>query len=403
MTVRCLPENAVSEPTPEVAEVSEAQTQRPETSTRIPELDGLRGLAILLVVICHYIGYAEHAQLGYWPHHFLTALIAGWSGVDLFFVLSGFLIGGILLDSRNSRRYFQTFYLRRAHRILPIYYAWIVIYAAIIAGGLYLVPGRLPVAGRDVGVVPIYVLFLQNMIYGPSVFQWIWFAVTWSLAVEEQFYLFAPPLIRFVSLRRLVYVLTTVVCVAPVLRYLLFRYLTHLYYLPQILMPCRADTLALGILAAVAWRQQAFRSFLDRHPEVLQRCVAYLLVVLAPMTWWFTDPTGLMTYTIGYGLLAALYACLLLLVISQAGGVVARLVRVTWLRYLGGISYGVYLIHLTINQWAHRLLLNARPRIYDLKGVGVTLLAGAMTLVVASLSWKYFERPLIRRGHRYLY
>src|ERR1700730_15263129 len=136
------------ETTSSAASVGLAKTQRVDSPGRIPELDGLRGLAILLVMICHYIGDAEHAQLGYWWHHFLTALSVGWSGVDLFFVLSGFLIGGIVLDSRNSPRYFRTFYLRRAHRILPIYYTWLGLYAAIVAVGVYLVPGQLPVAAR---------------------------------------------------------------------------------------------------------------------------------------------------------------------------------------------------------------------------------------------------------------
>lgn len=384
-------------------EVGQARAQRLDSAARIPELDGLRGLAILLVVICHYIADAEHAQLGFWWHHFLSALSVGWSGVDLFFVLSGFLIGGILLDSRNSPRYFQTFYLRRVHRILPIYYTWVALYAAIVAVGVYVVPGRLPVAARDLGVVPVYVLFLQNMIYSPSAFQWKWFVVTWSLAVEEQFYLFAPPLIRMVAIRRLVYVLGTLVCAAPILRYLAFRHLPHLYYLPQFAMPCRADALALGILAAVAWRRPAFREYLEGHPKILQRGVAYLLVVLAALMWWLARPAGLVTYTIGYSSLAVFYACLLLLVLSQTQGVVARLARMKWLRYLGGVSYCVYLIHLTINIGAHHLLLGGEPRIYDLRGVGVTLLAGVLTLAVASVSQKYFEKPLIRRGHHYVY
>jgi peptidoglycan/LPS O-acetylase OafA/YrhL len=391
------------ETTSSAVSVGQAKTRRVDSPGRIPELDGLRGLAILLVVICHYIGDAEHAQLGYWWHHFLSALSVGWSGVDLFFVLSGFLIGGILLDSRNSPRYFRTFYSRRAHRILPMYYTWVGLYAAIVAVGLYLVPGQLPVAARDLGVVPVYILFLQNMIYSPSAFQWNWLAVTWSLAVEEQFYLFAPPLIRMVAVRRLVYVLATMVCTAPVLRYLAFRHLPHLYYLPQFAMPCRADALALGILAAVAWRRQAFREYLDGHPKILQRCVAYLLVVLAGLMWWLARPAGLVTYTIGYSSLAGFFVCLLLLVMSQTQGVVARLVRMKWLRYLGGISYCVYLIHLPIDMWAHRLLLRGDPRIYDSRGAGVTLLAGVVTLVVASVSWKYFEEPMIRRGHGSLY
>jgi peptidoglycan/LPS O-acetylase OafA/YrhL len=259
------------------------------------------------------------------------------------------------------------------------------------------------VTGQELRVVPVYFFFLQNMIYSPSPFQWKWFAVTWSLAVEEQFYLLAPPLLRFLSTRRLACVLAVMVCAAPVLRYLAFQYFPQLSYLPQFAMPCRADAFALGILAAAAWRWKAFRDYLDTHPVVLQRCVAYLLVVLAALMWWFTRPPGLVTFTIGYSTLAVFYTCLLLLVTSQTESVIARMARAKWLRYLGGISYCVYLVHLTINEWAHEVLLHAEPRVSDLRGVGVTLLAGALTWMVASLSWRYFEQPLIRRGHRHAY
>jgi peptidoglycan/LPS O-acetylase OafA/YrhL len=383
--------------------VGEMEPRRGSPTTRIPELDGLRGLAILLVIICHYIADAEHAPLGYWPDHFLSSLSVGWSGVDLFFVLSGFLIGGILLDAQNSPRYFRTFYMRRVHRILPIYYVWIILYSVIVAVGLYWVPGKLPVTGRDLTVTPVYFLFLQNMIYGPSPFEWKWLVVTWSLAVEEQFYLFAPPLIRFLSVRRLAYFLAAVICAAPILRFLAFRYLRDLYYLPQYAMPCRADALAFGVLAAAAWRWQAFRIYLENNPGLLQRGVAYMLIVLAALMWWLARPARLVTYTIGYSSLAVFYTCALLLVISQPEGPVARAIRAKWLRHLGGISYCVYLIHLTFNQWAHRILLHSGPRIYDLRGASVTLLAGVLTWLVAALSWKYFEKPLIRRGHCYAY
>ena len=87
-----------------------------DSSPRIAELDGLRGLATLLVILCHYVGNPDHSPLGFLPHRFLLAFTAGWTGVDLFFVLSGFLIGGILLEARDSPNYFRTFYIRRVFR-----------------------------------------------------------------------------------------------------------------------------------------------------------------------------------------------------------------------------------------------------------------------------------------------
>jgi len=384
-------------------ELQEDALRATSSGARIPELDGLRGLAISLVIVCHYVASAEHGIANFWLGHFLRALSVGWSGVDLFFVLSGFLIGGILIDSRTSPRYFRTFYLRRVYRILPIYYSWIFLYTIVVALGVYALRGELPTSKRDLAVVPTYLMFLQNMIYSPSPFEWRWFVVTWSLAVEEQFYIFAPPLIRFLSRKRLVFVLGTVICIAPVLRYLAFRYLPDLYYLPQYAMPCRADALAFGILAAVAWRWPVVRAYLENNRALLQRAVSYMLILLAILMWWLARPNGIVTYTVGYTALAFFYTSLMLLAISQREGVIAKVMRGKWLRYLGRISYCVYLIHLTVNEWAHRILLSRSPSISDTRGISVTLLALLFTLFIASLSWRYFEKPLIAKGHAYSY
>jgi peptidoglycan/LPS O-acetylase OafA/YrhL len=122
---------------------SEMKKSGHDASPRIPELDGLRGLAILLVILCHHVGNPDHSPLGFLPHRFLLPFTAGWSGVDLFFVLSGFLIGGILLDARDSPNYFRMFYVRRVFRILPIYYLWTLLFEIIVVVGLTLFPGQL--------------------------------------------------------------------------------------------------------------------------------------------------------------------------------------------------------------------------------------------------------------------
>ncbi len=113
---------------------------RPGADGRIAELDGLRGLAILLVILCHYIGNPDHTALGFWPHRFLLAFSAGWSGVDLFFVLSGFQIGGSFLEARGAPHYFRAFYMRRVFRILPIYYFWTLLFAATVIAALVFCP-----------------------------------------------------------------------------------------------------------------------------------------------------------------------------------------------------------------------------------------------------------------------
>src|SRR5208282_681844 len=198
---------------------------RAAAARRIPELDGLRGLAIFLVILCHYISLSDTTRLPFILHRFAQGMAVGWSGVDLFFVLSGFLIGGILLEARCSPQYFRTFYMRRVHRILPIYYLWILLFAVIVCAALLGAPFPFEVTSRDLLQIPIQLAFLQDLKFEPYAFVFIWFIVTWSLAVEEQFYLLAPPLIRYVSLRRLVYVLSAAVVFAPIARfYILLRF-----------------------------------------------------------------------------------------------------------------------------------------------------------------------------------
>ncbi len=372
-------------------------------SGRIPELDGLRGLAILLVILCHYVGNPNHAPLGYWPHRFLAAFTIGWSGVDLFFVLSGFLIGGILLDARNSPRYFRAFYMRRVFRILPIYYLWTLLFAATVIAALVFFPGRLGVASSDLLRVPVQLLFLQNIYPGMSHFMWTWFAVTWSLAVEEQFYLLAPPLIRYLSRPALVRLLAFALFIAPVLRYLVFRYLPNGSVAAMFLMPCRADSLSCGMLLAVAWRDARFLELLRGREALLQRLLFVLFLGVGGLLWWLVHPVNAVTVTIGLTWLALFYSALLLTVISQTGGWLAAVTRWRFLGWLGGISYCVYLLHDAFHFFAHRILLHAEPQLYSLSHLAVSVFALLATLAVASFSWRFFEKPLIRRGHGYSY
>ena len=109
------------------------KTESPLTASdkRIPELDGLRGVAIFSVILYHYIANAPHPKSNIWLSRIANVLTQGAIGVDLFFVLSGFLIGGILLASRESPRYFRTFYLRRFYRIIPLYYGWLLLFGLL--------------------------------------------------------------------------------------------------------------------------------------------------------------------------------------------------------------------------------------------------------------------------------
>src|ERR1700680_175050 len=132
---------------------------------RVPELNGLRGFAILIVIVGHYVGVSAPRLV----ERVLTAVVAlSWTGVDLFFVLSGFLIGGILLDVRGAGNYFRVFYARRFFRIFPVYYAWLIVYLLLLTVGRpflrsHLASGIVPTLGFETWS---HFLYLQNFVAG---------------------------------------------------------------------------------------------------------------------------------------------------------------------------------------------------------------------------------------------
>jgi len=373
---------------------------------RIPELDGLRGTAIFFVLMYHY----TLRQPTHDPHMFRFYLenlfLIGWSGVDLFFVLSGFLIGGILLDARDSASYFKTFYMRRFFRIIPIYYAWILTYILIVSVAGAALGARYGSEAITKPGFAIYghFLFLQNLAVIPFVgLAKPWFISLWSLAVEEQFYLVSPLVVRLFSRRNLGVFLVTVIVGAPLLRVALLRG-THIHgQLVYVLMPCRADSLAVGMLAALLWREPHFRKWLSSNTRILYGMLAVLFAGVAALWKWSPLNASWAMESVGFTCLAFFYVLTLLLALTTPGGPIARLARVRWLRELGRVSYCMYIIHSVVDAVCHALLRRAPPAISDWRSMGVTVLAGFVTYAVAWLSWKFFEGPMLRLGHGFKY
>lgn len=380
---------------------------RPNFSGRIPELDGLRGIAILLVLIWHFFVTPSLAAPPPDSSRLLSLLLAAgrlmWSGVDLFFVLSGFLIGGILLDARNSSNYFGVFYVRRFCRILPVYALTLAVFWA----GWNLWVSRFT-SLEWIFAEPMhwltYVTFTQNFamtVSGSLGAQGL--AATWSLAVEEQFYLTLPLLIRFLSPQRLVQVLTAAVLAAPVLR-------TVLYFLfPQgaigayVLMPCRADSLMLGVLAAVLLRRNDVWIVVTTRTRLLKGAwVSLALGVLLFTVLGWTIGTLPMS-VLGYTWLGLFYLMFLVLGLTQPDTLLSRLLRNPALRGLGEISYGTYLFHVGLNGFWHGVIRGESPQMNSLGDAAVGLLALVSTLLIAKISWMFFERPFVRLGHSFHY
>jgi peptidoglycan/LPS O-acetylase OafA/YrhL len=373
---------------------------------RILELDGLRGLAILSVVLFHYTAFEGSVPPGTLASVIQRLLMMGWTGVDLFFVLSGFLIGGILIDVRGSPNYFRTFYARRFFRIVPIYYLWIASYLLLmlLAGPSIQArsfSGREPITGF---AIYEHFAFVQNI--------WIatlpgiagaWFAHTWSLAVEEQFYLFAPLVVRLLPPRRLRAILIAIVAATPLLRSFLLYRAGQPSWAIVVATPCRSDGLALGMLAALCWRDPAARAWLSSHIRTIYAALC-ALGGGAVFLWVHSPQSGtVMMQTVGFTWMACFYLTILAATLASPTGPLARWMRVRWLRELGRVSYCVYIIHLVVDTLCHALLLHSRPVISTSRGLAVTALAGVVSYGVARLSWRLVERPLLKRGHQFAY
>jgi peptidoglycan/LPS O-acetylase OafA/YrhL len=351
----------------------------------------LRGIAILLVLLHHYVSFPRGGPSA---PLFERLFAIGWSGVDLFFVLSGFLIGGILLDARESPRYFKTFYGRRFFRIVPLYYGWIGAYFIVAS---FWLPGTWR-------YFPIYLLFIQNSV---KIDHAIWVAAflgaLWSLAVEEQFYLIIPTVVRFLSGRKLLVILWSAIICAPVLRILLDVYMPEHPAAPYMLTACRADALAMGVLLAVGWRSERCKAAFYRHQKAIYGTCALLLCAFLYLAIWQPSQYTLTMHSWGFSVMDGFFASLLAIAVMAPRSVWAAVCRWPFLAELGRVSYCLYVIHAAADLACHKLLLHDVPRFDSWRAAGVTALAAGLAYGLAALSWRYFEHPLLRKGHALKY
>lgn len=388
----------------ELDAVRRASTVNPSPG-RLLQLDGLRGIAILLVVLYHYVSLGTPAAQNGIVTYLQAAFQMGWSGVDLFFVLSGFLIGGVLLDAKVSNRYFKTFYLRRIHRIFPIYYVWIGIYFLVSFTSLVHWAGSVGIVPDKWTIIPVYGLFLQNSAWSRGdAFRTPWLAALWSLAVEEQFYLVVPWIVRFVSKRGLVTSLILTILGAPVARMLVFKYIVPTHgAAPYVLTPCRADALAMGVLLAVGWRDERWKAWMKCHLKGLYGVLALLsLGMLYLMIAGKSQYSYAMTVW-GYSCVDVFFAGLLVLALMAPDAIWAGICTWRPLIEIGGISYCIYITHSAVDTVCHSALSSSPNGIATLSSFAATVIAAGITWLLAKISWRYLESPMIRFGHRYVY
>lgn len=308
------------------------------SSRHVPALDGLRAFAILSV-LAHDFNLLEdpasklEALLGW-------ALNAGWLGVQLFFVLSGYLITGILIDTRRANNYWRAFLGRRALRIFPLYYA--VLLAAFVVAPL--VGHRLSGAEHQIW----FWTYLANWAepFGRSVSIFPHF---WSLAIEEQFYFFWPLVVRRTSAKSLAAVCGGLVVVAVVSR-LLIRPMEAGETAAYMFTVCRVDALALGGLAALAVRNERLCA-LVRDRRTLLRVVAVALLASTIVITRGAGRVSFGTQAYGYTLFALVFAYVVVdVVLARDDDTFARFLSLGALGAIGRYSYGMYVFHTPAHQ-----------------------------------------------------
>ena len=371
---------------------------------RVLALDGLRGLAISLVLLHHFLQRTSAAPPLIDRIAFGVAE-SGWVGVDLFFVLSGFLITGILYDAKGSPRYFRDFYTRRTLRIFPLYYAALFVFFV----ALPLVPH--PFATAYVSdSSPDQAWFWTYLTNFRIAERGTWYdhlvpTVFWSLAIEEQFYLVWPLLVLSFTRRTLMRLCLALFGIAFGVRVVL-ALLEVSPVSTFVLTPARMDCLVLGALLALIQRDEdAFR----RTVRGAVWAAPLLGLILIALSWPHTrlDWRDPLTTTIGFSAVAAFSGCVLALsAAAPSGAVIRRLFESAPLRVLGQYSYAMYIFHGPSGTLVKQIYgVEQVPRVFGSElpfTVVYTVSATLVTLLVAWLSWHLFERHFLRhqRGHR---
>lgn len=208
---------------------------------RIKSLDGLRGVAILLVIGFHYLNNQLIGAQAFYANLISRITYYGWVGVDLFFVLSGFLIGKIVINNVHKKNFFLHFYVRRFLRIIPNYYLLLALFVLIRGSGKF--DSNMFLVGHDVVPTWSYFLMVHNLFMAIDGMGVPSLSVSWSIGIEEQFYVFFPLVVFILPRKYLLITLVGSVLAAPAFRYLVGGHFPAAYVLPQ----CRIDGLALGI------------------------------------------------------------------------------------------------------------------------------------------------------------
>lgn len=355
---------------------------------RIRGLDGLRGVAILLVMLFHYVNPSGLGVFG----RFCSV---GWIGVDLFFVLSGFLITGILFDVQNEQGYLRNFYIRRVLRLFPAYFVFIGV-TLLLAQGPGVYPWHVTAPFLFYGANLVYLFEPNFQSVGP-----VTVIHLWSLALEEQFYLVWPWLLALAATRERILKM----CVVGMIGSLALRLMLANAHLPPAALyaelPTRADSLLIGAAIAMMVRDPRF----DLRGNIQHVRAAGLIAALAFL--WMGHQSGfsfkmdpVKTWGFSYVAVAAGAAVLLA---KTEGTWTNQLCATRLLRFFGKYSYGIYLFHFAPAQQFLRFLTWLHHSIHQqgLASIIGFLVILAVVTSAAMLSFHLIEKPFLQLKKRF--
>lgn len=365
----------------------------PDTSTtgkHIAALDGLRGIAILMVLMLHLLWANTDPEGGVLVRFLARAISAGGLGVDLFFALSGFLITGILYDTLGGSRFFRNFYARRSLRVFPLYYAFVALVVMIsLSLGEHWHAGLL-------GILT-YSIVHPNAPVTDS--KWVNLNHFWSLAVEEQFYLCWPVLVYFLrSKRRIAWAAVIGAMISFFIRcYIQWSGLRNSnVYLGYAWPPARLDALLFGSALAMLVRSKWRERVLQTAPIVLV-CGMALLIGYGIHRGSLEAITDPLMQSVGL-FCAGLTSCAAIAASLRRGSRFEGIMNQSVLRFFGRYSYGLYVVHYTIatavtakmRPW---ILAEIHSKLWSV--VGTAAVCFGLSLLAAMVSFRFFEQPIL--------
>lgn len=359
-----------------------------KSKTYLPHLDGLRGIAILLVLFAHFFKFQPFAKLAE----------TGWMGVDLFFVLSGFLITGILVESKQKENYFKNFYARRTLRIFPVYYLILLILLFILPA----ITSNLP-EGYDYFLHRkwFYVLYFQNNLF--AIDGWPpneMLSHLWSLAIEEQFYLFWPLVVFFFNKNQ-----TIIFAIIVIVFNIFMRYQHPDVPFAYCSSAARFDGLLIGGLLAIMIRF---------HRDLLEKFTLPVFIIcslaLGYAFWnsqWKLTNSNYYLIRWGYTVIDIFWACIMVFSFSanKIYNWANPMYESRFLRFFGKLSYGLYLYHMivfgffakSLVQFFHNLNM---PNVNE-HGIEVSMSVLFITITISYISFTFFEAPILKLKSRF--